>query len=97
MSSRKANARQNQGEMGGRQQGGAMDRGGRQQAGSMDRGGGGDRVGNRSVSSGSNASSTGRGLCGASSRTSGKSAPASSSPGSFSMGGSPGGGGGPRR
>src|SRR5882672_1078771 len=93
MSSRQANARQNQGQMGGRQQGGAMDRGGRQQAGSMDRGGGGDRVGNRSVSSGSSASSRGGGLSGASSRTSGSSARASSSRGSSSMGGSRGGGG----
>src|SRR5467141_3983658 len=93
MSSRQANARQNQGQMGGRQQGGAMDRGGTQQAGSMDRGGGGDRVGNRSVSSGSSASSRGGGLSGASSRTSGSSARASSSRGSSSMGGSRGGGG----
>src|SRR5882672_3990158 len=92
MSSRQANARQNQGQRGGRQQGGAMDRGGRQQAGSMDRGGGGDRVGNRSVSSGSSASSRGGGLSGASSRTSGSSARASSSRGSSSMGGSRGGG-----
>src|SRR6266404_4499795 len=97
MSSRQANARQNQGQMGGRQKGGAMDRGGRQQAGSMDRGGGGDRVGNRSVSSGSSASSRGGGLSGASSRTSGSSARASSSRGSSSMGGSRGGGGGRRR
>lgn len=42
MSSRQANARQNQGQFGGRQQAGSMDRGGgRQQAGGMDRGGGG--------------------------------------------------------
>jgi Protein of unknown function (DUF3300) len=41
--SRQANARQNQGQFGGRQQAGTMDRGGggRQQAGTMDRGGGG--------------------------------------------------------
>jgi len=94
MSSRQATARQNQGQTGGRQQAGTADRGGRQQAGSMDRGGGGgDRVGNRSVSSGSNASSRGGGLGGASSRTSGSSARASSSRGSSSMGGSRGGGG----
>jgi hypothetical protein len=45
MSSRQANARQNQGQGGGRQQAGTMDRGGggRQQAGTMDRGGGGGR------------------------------------------------------
>ena len=93
MSSRQATARQNQGQTGGRQQAGTADRGGRQQAGSMDRGGGGgDRVGNRSVSSGSNASSRGGGLGGASSRTSGSSARASSSRGSSSMGGSRGGG-----
>src|SRR6266481_1655247 len=84
-SSRQANARQNQGQMGSRQQAGTADRGGRQQAGSMDRGGGGDRVGNRSVSSGSSASSRGGGLSGASSRTSGSSARASSSRGSSSM------------
>jgi len=94
MSSRQATARQNQGQTGGRQQAGTADRGGRQQAGSMDRGGGGggDRVGNRSVSSGSNASSRGGGLGGASNRTSGSSARASSSRGSSSMGGSRGGG-----
>jgi hypothetical protein len=42
MSNRQAKARQNQGQMGGRQQAGTMDRGGgnRQQAGTMDRGGG---------------------------------------------------------
>jgi hypothetical protein len=52
--SRQANARQNQGQFGGRQQAGTMDRGGgRQQAGTMDRSGGGaDRIGNRSVPSG---------------------------------------------
>jgi len=44
MATRQANARQNQGQAGGRQQAGTMDRGGggdRQQAGNMDRGGGG--------------------------------------------------------
>ena len=90
VSSRQANARQNQGQ-GGRQQAGTADRGGRSQAGSMDRGGGGDKVGNRSVSSGSGAGSKGGGFGGASGG-SGKSAKASSSRGSSSMGGSRGGG-----
>jgi len=90
-SSRQANARQNQGQAGGRQQAGNADRGGRSQAGSMDRGGGGDKVGNRSVSSGSGAGSRGGGFGGASSG-SGRSASASSSRGSSSMGGSRGGG-----
>jgi len=90
-SSRQANARQNQGQAGGRQQAGNTDRGGRSQAGSMDRGGGGDKVGNRSVSSGSGAGSRGGGFGGASSG-SGRSASASSSRGSSSMGGSRGGG-----
>jgi hypothetical protein len=91
---------------GGGSQAGTMDRGGsggRQQAGSMDRGaggadrgggGGGDRVGNRSVSSGSGSSSSGGGFSGggSSGRSSGSSARASSSRGSSSMGGSRGGG-----
>ncbi|HKV79692.1 MAG TPA: DUF3300 domain-containing protein [Candidatus Sulfotelmatobacter sp.] len=110
MGNRQANARQNQGQRGGGQQAGSMDRGGRQQAGSMDRGGGasganraggggGDKVGNRSVSSGSGAGSKGGGFGGASSG-SGQSARASSSRGASSMGGSRGGsrsGGGGRR
>jgi len=102
-SSRQANARQNQGQMGSRQQAGTADRGGRQQAGASNRaagggngadragGGGGDRVGNRSVSSGSGAGSKGGGFGGASCG-SGRSASASSSRGSSSMGGSRGGG-----
>jgi Protein of unknown function (DUF3300) len=105
--SRQANARQNQGQRGGGQQAGTMDRGGggRQQpaannraaggAGGANRagaGGGGDRVGNQSVSSGSGASSKGGGFGGSSG--SGSSARASSSRGSSSMGGSRGGGGG---
>jgi Protein of unknown function (DUF3300) len=100
-SARQANARQNQGQAGGRQQSGAADRGGRSQAGSMDRGagganragggGGGDKVGNRSVSSGSSGGSRGGGLGGASGGSS-RSASASSSRGSSSMGGSRGGG-----
>lgn len=103
---RQANARQNQGQMGGRGQAGTMDRGGagRQQASTMNRGGGGggDRVGNRQVPnspSGSNRSAFG----GASSGTSGGAARSSSQRGSSSMGGgsrgggSRGGGGGRRR
>jgi Protein of unknown function (DUF3300) len=98
---RQANARQNQGQMGGRQQAGTMDRGGggRQQAGSMDRGGsnrqqpsaanrgggGADRVGNRSVPSGG--SSRGGGAFGGGSGGNTKSAArASSSRGASSMG-----------
>lgn len=106
MGTRQANARQNQGQMGGRGQAGTMDRGGagRQQASTMNRGGGGggDRVGNRQVPnspSGSNRSAFG----GASSGTSGGAARSSSQRGSSSMGGgsrgggSRGGGGGRRR
>jgi len=112
-SSRQANARQNQGQMGSRQQAGTADRGGRQQAGASNRaagggngadragGGGGDRVGNRSVSSGAGGSSRNGGgaLGGASGGGGGGSARASSSRGSSSMGGSRGGsrGGGGRR
>jgi hypothetical protein len=100
MSSRQANARQNQGQFGGRQQAGGMDRGagGRQQAGGMDRGGGGgDRIGNQSVSRGGGGGGGafggggGRGGGG----YSGSSARASSARGSSSMG-SRGGGGGSR-
>lgn len=81
---------------GGRQQAGTADRaGGRQQAGTMDRGGGGgDRVGNRSVSSGGGGnSSRGGSFGGGSSGMSGSSARTSSSRGSSSMGGHSGGGG----
>jgi hypothetical protein len=93
MSDRQASARQNQGQRGGGQQAGSMDRGGRQQAGSMDRGGG-EKVGNRSLSSDAGASSRGGGFGsgGSSGRTSGSSARASSSRGASSMGGSRGGG-----
>jgi hypothetical protein len=75
---------------------GASDRGGnRPSAGTMDSnrggGGGGDRVGNRSVSPSSNASSKGGAFGGSSGG--GSSARASSSRGSSSMGGSRGGGG----
>ena len=104
MATRQANARQNprqnQGQMGGRQQGGGTDRGDRQQPGASNRAaggaGGGDRVGNRSVSSGSGAGSRGGGgdaFGGASRGGGGSSARASSSRGSSSMGGSRGGGG----
>ena len=118
MSSRQANARQNQGQQGSRQQAGNRQgqgqSGGRQQAGASDRavggasdrsanrggggGGGGDRVGNRSVSPSSGASSKG-GAFGGSKGMSGSSARSSSSRGSSSMGsrGSRGGGGGRRR
>jgi len=105
VSDRQASARQNQAQRGGAQQTGSMDRGGsqqagtadrggRSQAGTMDRGGGGDKVGNRSLSSGAGASSKGGGLGsgGSSGRTSGSSARASSSRGASSMGGSRGGG-----
>ena len=100
MANRQASARQNQGQMGGRQQAGSMDRGGRQQSGSMDRGGGGnrtpggggDRVGNRSVPSGG--SSRGSSAFGGGS---GSSARSSSARGGSSMGGGRGGGGGRRR
>jgi len=110
MSSRQANARQNQGQLGGRGQAGTTDRGSRQQAGASNRGssgsnglggsrgGGGDRVGDRSVSSGGG----GRGgdaFGGGSGGLSGSSARASSSRGASSMGSRGGGrsGGGRRR
>ncbi|HET7208605.1 MAG TPA: DUF3300 domain-containing protein [Terriglobales bacterium] len=101
MGSRQANARQNQGQLGGRGQGaqaGTMDRGGRQQSGAGNRGaggansvganrggGGGDRVGNRSVSSGGG-SKGGGAFGGGSGGMSGSSARASSSRGASSMG-----------
>jgi Protein of unknown function (DUF3300) len=94
---RQTNARQNQGQFGGRQQAGTMDRsgGGRQQAGTMNRGGGGaDRVGNRSVPSGG-PSRGGGAFGGGAGGYSGGNARASSSRGSSSMG-SRGGGGGSR-
>ena len=106
MGSRQANARQNQGQLGGRGQADTMDRGNRQQPGAGDRGpsraggqgtnrggGGGDRIGDRSVSSGGG----GRGgdaFGGGSNGLSGSSARASSSRGASSMGS---GGGGARR
>jgi hypothetical protein len=96
MSTRQANARQNQARSGGQPQAGTMDRGGAG-AGASRGGasasnmstnrsaGGGDRVGNRSVpsSSGSRSSSA---FGGASTRTSGSAARASSSRGASSMG-----------
>src|SRR5258706_3561222 len=88
MSSRQANARQNQGQMGGRQEGGAMDRGGRKQGGRMERGGGGERGGNRRVSWGSSALFRGGGLIGGSSRTSWSSARGGRSRRSSQMAGS---------
>jgi Protein of unknown function (DUF3300) len=107
MASRRANARQNQGQFGGRQQAGTMDRGGggRQQAGTMDRGGGGrqqaggmdrggggaDRIGNRSVPTGG--SSRGGGAFGGGGGYSGGNARASGSRGASSMGSRGGGGG----
>jgi hypothetical protein len=107
---RQANARQNQGQLGDRGQRGqanSTDRGGRQQSSPGNRGsdganrggGGGDRVGNRSVSRDSGASSKGGGAFGGGSRgTSGSSARASSSRGASSMGARGGGGrGGGRR
>jgi Protein of unknown function (DUF3300) len=112
MSNRQANARQNQGQLGGRQQGGTMDRGGSRQppgtnnragggnAGGASRaGGGGDRVGNRSVSPSSGASSRGGGAFGGGSAGMSRgSAGASSSRGASSMGSRGGGGrGGGRR
>jgi len=113
MGSRQANARQNQGQLGGRGQGaqaGTMDRGGRQQSSAGNRGsggtngpganrggGGGDRVGNRSVSSGGG-SRGGGAFGGGSGGMSGASARASSSRGASSMGSRGGGrGGGGRR
>jgi hypothetical protein len=102
MASRQASARQDQGQFGGRQQGGGMDRGGgRQQAGGMDRGGGGaDRIGNRSVpsrgSSRGGGAFGGGGGGGGGGGYSGSSARASSSRGSSSMGSRGGRGGGGR-
>jgi hypothetical protein len=110
MSSRQANARQNQSQLSGRgQQAGSMDRGaGRQSAGAGDRAagdrgggnrGGGDRVGDRSVSSGGG-SRGGGAFGGSSGGMSGSSARASSSRGASSAGGGGGrsrGGGGRRR
>jgi hypothetical protein len=102
---RQANARQNQGQLGGRGQGGqasTMDRGGRQQSGAGNRGAsgtnspgnrsgsGGDRIGNRSVSSGGG--SKGGGALGGSGGSSGANARASSSRGASSMGSRGGGG-----
>jgi hypothetical protein len=117
MSSRQANARQNQSQAGGRgQQARTADRGdARQSAGASNRGSGnagggtrgttgnrgsGDRVGDRSVSSGSGGSKGGGGFGGGSGSMSGSSARASSSRGSSSAGGGGGrsrGGGGRRR
>src|SRR3979490_1413340 len=89
--SRQANARQNQGQRGGRGQGAqanTMDRGGRQQSGAGNRersgtnspgnrsGSGGDRIGNRSVSSGGGSRGEGA-LGGGSGRSSGVNARAS--------------------
>ena len=105
MANRQANARQNQGQMGGRQQAGTMDRGGRQQAGTMDRGagnrgpsagGGGDRVGNRSVPSGGSSRGS-NSFGGGAGGFSGSGARSSSARGGSSMGGGRGGGGGRRR
>jgi hypothetical protein len=118
MSTRQANARQNQGQRGGREQAGVSDRcsnRGRDQAGggdrngagrnsggrnggagvsdmSSNRGGSGDRVGNRSVSSGSGSRESSA-LGGGSGGSSGSSARSSSARGSSSMGASRGGGG----
>jgi len=87
MSNRQANARQNQGQLGGRQQAGSMDRGGRgQQPAAGNRGAGADRVGNRSVSSGGGGGSRGGGAFGGSGGMSGGSARASSARGASSMG-----------
>ena len=105
---RQASARQQQTSASNRASGGAGDRGSNR-AGASDRGGnrgsastidsnrggGGDRVGNRSVSQGSNGGSKGGAFGGSSGG--GSSARASSSRGSSSMGGSRGGGGGGRR
>lgn len=99
MSNRQANARQNQGQAGGRQQAGAGNRaaggaGGGDRAGNRaggGSGGAGDRGGNRSNSGGSRGGSNALG--GSSRSGSGSGARASSSRGSSSMGGSRGGGG----
>ncbi len=110
--SRQANARQNQGQLGGRGQGAqanTMDRGGRQQSGADNRGrsgsngpgnrsgSGGDRIGNRSVSS-VGGSRGGGAFGGSSGGSGGANARASSSRGASSMGSRGGGrGGGGRR
>lgn len=100
------NTRQSQGQMGNRAQSGSMARGSSAGAGNLsasrggtgasnmasNRSGGGDRVGNRSVSSSPSARNTSA-FSGASSRTSGSSAQASSSRGASSMGASRSGGG----
>jgi len=109
MASRQASARQNQGQMGGRQQPGSMDRGSRQQPGTMDRGGagrqqpstmnrggGGNNIGNRSVPSGGSSRGSGA-FGGGSGGFNGSSARTSSARGSSSMGGGGRGGGGGRR
>jgi Protein of unknown function (DUF3300) len=112
MATRQANARQNQGQFGGRQQAGTMDRGGgnRAQAGTMDRGGGNraqagtmnrsgggaDRIGNRSVPSGGSSRGGGAFGGGGGGGYSGSSARASTARGSSSMGSRGGGGGGSR-
>jgi hypothetical protein len=101
MATRQANARQNQGQFGGRQQAGTMDRSGanRQRAGTTDRNassrqqpratnrgsGGADRIGNRSVPSGGSSRGSG-GFGGGSGGYSKSSARASSSRGASSMG-----------
>jgi hypothetical protein len=109
MATRQANARQNQGQLGGRQQAGTMDRSGanrqrpsttdrggsnRSQAGTMNRGGGADRIGNRSVPSGGSSRGSGA-FGGGSGGYNGGNARASGSRGASSMG-SRGGGGGSR-
>ena len=111
MGNRQANARQNQGQLGSRGQSGqagAMDRGGRQQSSAGNRGSGGgnglganragsggDRIGDRSVSSGGG-SRGGGAFGGSSGGMSGSGARASSSRGASSMGARGGGGGGGR-
>jgi hypothetical protein len=100
VSDRQANARQNQRNAGNRAQSGARPSQGQLGGGNRpSSGGGGDRVGNRGVSSGSGSSSRGSALGGGSSSRSGSSARASSSRGSSSMGARGGGsrGGGGRR
>jgi Protein of unknown function (DUF3300) len=108
LSNRQANARQNQGQRGGRQQAGTMDRGGgrRQQPGTSNRAGGGDsrasnRGGNRGGGGGNSIGNRQVGSSGGSRNTSsfgGSSSKAraqsSGSRGASSMGGSRGGGGG---
>jgi len=94
---RQSSARQNQGQLGSRQQPGASNRAAgasnlRESRGGG--GGGGDRVGNRSVSPGAGSGSRGGGFGGGSGGMSGSSARASSSRGASSVGGSRGGVGG---